>query len=59
MTNMTFRASGTNHFILDDDGKITSVRIYVNVPLDDSVNSLVDDRLVVSDQFNQTVWNFI
>lgn len=45
-----FSSSGTNHFVLGNDGKIKSVRIFINAPLSPMVKSLDEDRLLVSDQ---------
>ena len=48
--NSKFESKGTNHFVLNNEGKITSVKIFVNAPLSPDVKSLAEDRLLVADQ---------
>jgi ketosteroid isomerase-like protein len=45
-----FESRGTNHFVLDKEGKITRVSIFINAPLSSDVKSLAEKRLMVSDQ---------
>jgi len=49
-TNIKFTTRGTNHFTLDNDGKIKRVSIFINTPLSPMVKSLDEDRLLVADQ---------
>lgn len=46
----SFSSSGLHKIQFDSDGKIKSIRIFINAPLSPQVHALDEDRLLVSDQ---------